>query len=275
MDLPFHRLFSMPAFEGLRITRHYCNKNPEVEINDIIQIIQNVEADANSFDLEAAKHLHGFVCQGIDIFGGEYYQCCINDVILHRQPSWAKLMRLGRTRFVKKLSRDESSIFRQAGLLMSPPSDEVIKWWDDLSGRVRLAIDTAKMEQARKAEKLTLDHERERLKLLGITEEPIWTAIEDNTAGYDVQSYNKNDYGLINRLIEVKSTIASPLRFNVSRNEWEQAIKFDNAYIFHIWDMKPINPILYERAASDVAPHIPSDNEKGKWTNALIPLNIS
>lgn len=117
------------------------------------------------------------------------------------------------------------------------------------------------------------------MKSLGITEEPVWTAIEDNTAGYDVLSYEKNDFGLINKLIEVKSSMASPLRFFVSRNEWEQAVKFGDAYHFHIWDMKqtkPIqsNPILYERMAADIAPHIPNDNAKGKWKNAEIPLHI-
>ncbi len=274
MDIPFHRLFSMPAFEGLRITRHYCIKNPDMAISEITHLIIHVEADASSFDMEASQYLHNIIGDTTNVSGQRYYQCCINDVILHRQPAWAKLMTLGRTRFVKKLNRDESSMFRQAGLLMSPPTDDVIKWWDNLSGRVRLINDALKLEQARRAEKCSLDYERQRLKALGITNEPVWTAIEDNTAGYDVQSYEKNDYGPINKLIEVKSTVASPLRFYVTRNEWEQAVKFGDAYVFHIWDMKQVKPILYEKTVSDVAPHIPNDNAKGKWKNAEIPLNI-
>lgn len=45
-------------------------------------------------------------------------------------------------------------------------------------------------------------------------------------------------------MIEVKSTIASPLRFIVSRNEWEQADKFGPAYLFHVWDMQKNPPVL-------------------------------
>jgi len=274
MDVPFHRLFSMPAFEGLRVTRFYCIKNPDMGIDEIVKLILHVEADASSFDLEASEYLHKIVGNTANVTGQEYYQCCINDVILHRQPAWAKLMTLGRSRFVKKLERDDCSMFRQAGLLKSPPTDDVIKWWDELSGRVRLVTDAAKMEQARKAEKYSLDHERKILKALGIITEPVWTAIEDNTAGYDIQSYEKNNYGLINKLIEVKSTVASPLRFYVTRNEWEQAVKFGEAYNFHIWDMKKTKPVLYERSVSDVAPHIPNDNAKGKWKTAEIPLSF-
>lgn len=274
MEIPFHRLFSMPAFEGLRVLRGYIIKNPEYQISEIIQLIGNIEADANSFDLEASEYLHSIVALDADLAGAAYYRRCVRDTVLHRQPVWAKLMTLGRTRFAKKLARDEQSMFRQAGLLHNPPSDDVIQWWDELTGQVRLVQNIAKLEQARAAEKLTLDYERERLQALGINEEPVWTAIEDNTAGYDVQSYEKNAYGLVNKLIEVKSTVASPLRFYVTRNEWEQAVTFGEAYHFHIWDMKQHPPILYTRTMANVAPHIPTDKAKGKWKNAEIPLNI-
>jgi hypothetical protein len=64
----------------------------------------------------------------------------------------------------------------------------------------------------------------------------------------------------------------SPLRFIVTRNEWEQAEKFGPAYLFQVWDMQKAPPVLYERTSEQVAAHIPSDNEKGKWKTAEIPL---
>lgn len=73
-------------------------------------------------------------------------------------------------------------------------------------------------------------------------------------------------------MIEVKSTVISPLRFIVTRNEWEQAEKFGPAYVFHVWDMQKTPPVLYERPSAQVAMHIPSDNENGKWKTAEIPL---
>jgi hypothetical protein len=90
-------------------------------------------------------------------------------------------------------------------------------------------------------------------------------AIEDNTVGYDVLSYELSQYGLNNVLIEVKSTVASPLRFIVTRNEWDEAQKFGDAYVFHVWDLDKNPEILHVRTSAQVAPHIPADNQQGKW----------
>jgi hypothetical protein len=73
-------------------------------------------------------------------------------------------------------------------------------------------------------------------------------------------------------MIEVKSTTASPLRFVLTRPEWEQAKKSGPAYIFHVWDMAKDPPVLYVRTTAQIAPHIPTDNEKGKWSRADIPI---
>jgi hypothetical protein len=129
------------------------------------------------------------------------------------------------------------------------------------------------MVQARAAEQLTIDYEIKRLKEVGIDKAPIWKGLDDNFAGYDVLSYDKGEFGLLNRMIEVKSTTASPLRFFLSRPEWEQALKAGPAYFFHVWDMAKNPPVLYVRTSAQIAPHIPSDNEKGKWSNAEIPLS--
>jgi len=75
-------------------------------------------------------------------------------------------------------------------------------------------------------------------------------------------------------MIEVKSSVASPLRFIVTRNEWDQAAKFGPAYLFHVWDMARSPAVLYERTSAQVAAHIPSDNDKGKWKLAEISLGI-
>ena len=75
-------------------------------------------------------------------------------------------------------------------------------------------------------------------------------------------------------MIEVKSTVSSPLRFILTRNEWDHAVKAGAAYLFHVWDMTMKPPMMHERTVAQVAPHIPSDNEKGKWKTADIPLGI-
>ena len=113
-------------------------------------------------------------------------------------------------------------------------------------------------------------YEVKRLVQLGMNMSPVWMSIEDNTAGYDIQSFDLGAEGPVTRLIEVKSTIASPLRFWLSRNEWEIAKKFGAAYFFHVWDMQ--GPQLHERTVVDIQPHIPSDNERGRWANVQIPV---
>ena len=183
-------------------------------------------------------------------------------------------MMQGTIRFYSALERDEQSLFRETGILGEPPDDDFVEWWDDLVGELRLIGDLERMVRARAAERLTIAHETERLKREGIEGVPKWTGLDDNTKGYDVQSLDRVGNTIANKLIEVKSTIASPLRFRLTRNEWEQAVKFGPAYVFHIWDMLKEPPILYVRTVEQVAPHVPTDGEKGKWKDVEIPVGI-
>ncbi len=264
----------MSAFEGLRTLRAQHADSPDLSIEEVMVIVKRIHPDALTFDWEAAALLYEIVDSATPLEPVPFFRGCIEGVLFDRLPIWVKLMALGRKKFTNKLSRDERSMFRQAGLLIDPPTDIVIEWWDKVTGQVRLEKDRVKLNQAREAEKLSLEIEEKRLISIGVDKKPKWIAIEDNTAGYDVLSYEVNNYGLINRLIEVKSTIASPLRFYLTRNEWEQAIKYGDAFCFHIWDMNQNPAILHERSVSDIAPHVPQDNEKGKWKNAEIPVNI-
>jgi hypothetical protein len=268
----------MPAFEGLRILRVYVDQQPGKAVGDLAALIHRVESDAPSYDLEAAVVLHEIVAKDAPYQGVGFYRKCLGSVLLVELPEWAKLVTLGRGRFIKRLKavefRDVRSLFRQAHLLDEPPEDDDIAWWDELQGHVRSQQSVETMKRARIAEQLTLNRERELLRKAGIDKPPRWMAIEDNTVGYDVLSYTKGEYGLLNKLVEVKSTIASPLRFYVSRNEWEQAQAFGEAFVFHVWNLQPNPPILHERTVDQVSPHIPHDNEKGEWKNVLIPINI-
>lgn len=267
------RVFSLSCFEGLKLVREYAAKYPDHTSTELITLIEHVEADGASLDLEAAVYLGTIVDNGSELDGQIFYQSCIKAVILRHQPIWSKTMRHGRKRFIRTLDRGDQDIFAAAGLMDDPLSNDVVIWWDDVSGYARLIHDRGKMEQGRQAELLTLAHEKERLEGIGINQAPEWPGLDDNFAGYDVLSYDQGEHGVVNRMIEVKSTTASPLRFMLSRNEWSQAEKVGDSYIFHIWDMAKATPILHVRSVSDVSPHIPSDNGKGSWTVATIPLS--
>lgn len=275
-----NRLFSLSCFEGLRLIRQYSEQHPSLSPHEIVDLVLSVEADAVSLDMEAAMHLHASVAVDCPLDGEQFYQGCIKAVVIAHQPIWAKSMRQGRMRFIDSLvdnpksKDDDLDVFSAAGLLRNPPSEEVVAWWDDILGHARLAVDIEKMVQARKAESLTIDREKKRLAELGIERLPEWKGLDDNYAGYDVLSFDLKDGVEINIMIEVKSTVASPLRFYLSRNEWSTADQIGDNYKFHIWNMALDTPELYERTVEQVRPHIPSNNEKGKWSNAEIPLGI-
>jgi len=280
-SLSTERLFSLACFEGLRLIRQYSLDHPGKPPPELVELVIKVEADAESLDMEAALHLHESVDADCPIDGEPFYQSCIKAVVVRHQPIWAKSMRQGRMRFIGSLVEDAKSrdddldVFAAAGLLSDPPSAEVVTWWDDILGHARLATDIEKMAQARKAESLTIESEIERLADLGIDKRPEWKGLDDNYAGYDVLSFDIKDGIEVNKMIEVKSTIASPLRFFLSRNEWKKADEIGEAYTFHVWNMAVDPPKLYVRTVEEVRPHIPSDNEKGKWSNADLPLSIS
>lgn len=277
---PFSRLFSMPAFEGLRMLRQYEADRPASAPDELVRLITKVEATATSLDLEAAVYLHQQVAKGAPFQSVEFYRSCITAVILLDIPDWAKLVTLGRGIFIKRLGdeefRDIRSVFREARLLDMPATLDDIAWWDDLQTHVRLQKDLEFNKRSREAELLSLERETAELSKLGIDKLPIWMAIEDNTVGYDILSYLPSQFGTKNKLIEVKSTIANPPSFTLSKNEWEQARKFGDAFYFQIWVFVPGKaPVFFEKTVAEVAPHIPMNLGKGKWKNAIVPVKLA
>lgn len=276
MTIPsIERVFALSAFEGVRLIRIYAAKQPKTPLDELLKIIDRVEADAHNLDLEASAYLHGLVEVECPLDGDGFYQACISAVVTKHQPAWCKAMRQGRMRFLDSLDTNDKDVFVAAGLARHPPSLGLVNWWDTVTGFARLITDIEKLAQGRRAEQLSMDYETKRLIGLGIGLMPEWKGLDDNFAGYDVLSYDLGEFGPISRLIEVKSTITSPLRFILTRHEWDEALKFGSAYHFHVWDLGKLPPVLYERTAAQVAPHIPQDNEKGKWKSAEIPVGTT
>jgi hypothetical protein len=273
VSLPFERVFSMGAFDALRTYRRQTAATPTLEAGELINLAQTVVGDATGLDFVAAIEIHPIVLSSAPHEPAhEFYRHCIFDVVMAQKMGWGRVITLGRRRFYSTLERDEQACFRAARLMDDPPTSEIVEWWDRLELAMRAAGDAARKERSRVAEKLTFDYEVAELARLGIVLEPKWIAVDDNTVGYDVLSFRVGASGIVNLLIEVKSTIASPLRFFVSRNEWEQAVKLGDSYVFYVWDLAVMPPRLYVRTKAQIAPHIPSDQQRGKWTNVEIPL---
>ena len=272
--IPTERLFSLSSFEAFRLMRPYSVKHPTLNTSELISLIEKIDADGASLDIEAGAYLGTLLGPDCPEDTESFYQTCIKAVLITHQPIWAKSLRQGRQRFVEQQDKNDQNVFAAAGLMENPPSLSVVSWWDDVVGHSRLITDKEKMDQARHAERLTIEGEQERLLAEGIFKQPEWPGLDDNFAGYDVLSYNQGKFGLVNKMIEVKSTTASPLRFFVTQNEWKQAVIFGGAYVFHIWDMAKEPPILYVRTVAEIKPHIPTNNQKGAWSSVAIPLSV-
>lgn len=267
------RLFSMSAFEGLRQVRVHRSQRPLLDRASLVDLIRQVDPDGGTYDYEAAFELDVVVnSDGSTTDAALFYQTCIADAIPAFRPVWNRVLALGRKKFAQKLTRDEEQCFRVAGLLDDPPTPPIVEWWDRTAGSARLAADQARLLRARGAERLSFELECNRTRYLGIEEVPQWIGFEDNTVGYDIRSFDLLSGSVVARLIEVKSTIMSPLRFRLSRNEWEAAVKFGASYHFHVWDLSSSPPRLHERTVGDVQPHIPTDNGGGRWENVEIPV---
>src|SRR5207247_1924582 len=116
-------------------------------------------------DFVAAFDLHILVHEEASPnFASVFYRHCIEAIVLSQCVAWAKIIPLGREILSKQLSRDETQCFRSAQLIETSPTDDIVEWWDRLVGLLRLETDQQKLARARNAERLTLQHERRRLK---------------------------------------------------------------------------------------------------------------
>lgn len=265
----FERTFSMATFEALRLIRQERAEHPGVAALEIVEIIRQVRANNANHDFEAALALDALVVDDVvTVDTIEFYRLCIEACVFAHRPLWVKTIPYGRKSFVQKLGRDEAQCFEASGLMDDPPTETIISWWDSISGRTRSQSDLEKMRQARAAERLSLDYEQARLDKLGIDRRAVWMSIDDNWAGYDILSYDLGPTGITSRMIEVKSTIASPLRYFLSRNEWNVCRKVGGAYHIHIWDMTTGK--LFIRTGADIAEHIPEERGAGKWATLEI-----
>ena len=263
----------MSAFEAVRVLLRMKSQYPNENIESLRFLAQRWEQDATSLDFQGGFQLYKYFeedATGATDIG--FYQRCVEQVILNGRPAWTKMITLGRERFLEQLTRDEIQCFRLAGLLDIPASKDTIDWWDRFSALVRAESDDNRTKQGRGAELLTLKVEKHRLERLSIQRTPELVSFEDNTAGYDVLSFDAGEVQPISRLIEVKSTTRLPLRFFLPRNEWEQAKRFMGSYYFYIWYVGASTPRLLIKSVNDISDSIPEDNGTGTWTNVEITI---
>ena len=137
-----------------------------------------------------------------------------------------------------RIDREVRQCFRTAGLLEDEPDKDVVLWWDLLCHEIRGIQNFDNFMQGRLAEQKSFQYEKERLRRLGISAEPKWQAIDDNTLGYDILSFKEGGEFPARLLIEVKSSSRNPPAVIISRNEWIKANQAGDSYVFHFWDIR-------------------------------------
>src|ERR1044072_1713742 len=264
----------MSAITPLIDLRRYMLKNDGISPQEAAGALLEIDETFVASDHQAALELHGVLTSDLqfDDFTGDLRRA-LAQIVTTLRPQWAKRVFLGRARFLSERDRIDIEVrqcFRTAGLLVDQPTDDVVRWWDRLCHDIRGIQNFENFVQGRIAEQKSLAREKERLRQLGIVLEPKWQAIEDNTLGYDILSFKAGGEFPTQLLIEVKSSSRNPPTIIVSRNEWEQAKKAGDSYLFHIWDVRADR--LYECGVETIRPHIPSDQGEGERTNVAVPI---
>lgn len=261
----------MSAFVALIGLRRYLHDHPETPIEEAVVSLQRSDADLSAADFTGALRLHDQLARDVDFSNPTVgLRVGLGILIETHRPWWCRFFPHGRQRLATALTNDELQTFRSAGLFDEQPPADVVEWWDAFASLMRSANDEMLNAQGRHGERLSLAYERKRLASLGITEEPKWVALDDNSAGYDIQSYDRTEYGVKNRLIEVKSSKRSPPRMILTRGEWETAVTYGEAYSFHLWQVT--SEELTVLTVSDIAQHVPEDRANGRWLELEIQV---
>jgi len=193
----------------------------------------------------------------------------ISDFIVHASDSWISLIPRGRKECIAYMPADVLACFQSAELLISPPSDDVVLWWDQQSQMVRNNQVLSSLSIGRIGEKLTIKYEKMRTQIM-----PIWKSIESNLAGYDVLSFLEEG-STVRLAIEVKTSERSidTATASITRNEWDTAIESKH-YLFHFWLLSDVYQKLAILTTEDISFHIPKDQGLGRWKDTMIDFKL-
>lgn len=261
-----NRILAMSAFEAAYVIRTFRKTNPELSTAELIATVRAVRADFYPHDYEAGKNIEERIPPHIITPLEAFFSAAIDAVIADRSPLWARLAPAGRNHVLQAIGVNGVQCLRSAGLLGF--DTRATMWWDALASANRGERDARLLAQGREGERLSLAYENERLRSEGISRDPVWVAIDDNTVGYDILSYAWHGGGEVNRLIEVKTSRANPPRMILSRNEWRTAEQYGATFEFHLWNLN--SEALRIFTVDEIRLHIPSDNGAGSWESVEI-----
>ena len=198
------------------------------------------------------------------------WRSVLKDYILCSKPAWAHRIPAGRKEAFIFMQDEEKRCFLEAKLMISPPSSDVVMWWDEIAKNERENVNEQLNVTGRVGERLTIEYEQQRT-----GKQPIWQSIETNLVGYDLIS-QRDEKSTDEILIEVKTSVCDleHAKMSVSRHEWEVANYQYNykRYFFYLWCLSEGKKLAIISVA-DINEHIPSESGNGHWSSISIPFN--
>lgn len=266
------RCFRMSAVNALDRLQTYALAHPSLGLERCAAVLRAGLASASTFDYEQAIAIMRHCPAIVRIDDGPRVtrlRAIVSALVLHVGPSWKWLLPLGRRYLSGHLNPDAKQVFDVAGLYGSSDDPLVRAWWDAVAHSIRGESGESRMDLGRCGEDLTVEREKGILAGAGrgdLRIEPF--GFEDNTLGYDVRSFTVAGGKVRPKYIEVKATERHPLRFYLSRNEWQAAERYGDDYFVHLWHLP--SKELIEISFGQLSIHVPIDRGRGEWERAII-----
>lgn len=185
-----------------------------------------------------------------------------------RRPAWSSLALRGRGA-LNCANANILQCFRESGL-MDSLDNNTVQWWDDVRSQVRGHRNDNLGAIGREGERLSVDHETRRI---GVA--PRWVSLEDDFAGYDIQSWTDGSRSQ-QMVIEVKASTQSFnfAEMHLTAHEWS-VLSGGGMSVIHLWSGVRSSPVLCIASPSILCKHIARNHGSGRWESVAIPFQAA
>lgn len=266
-DVDWASMLRPSVVSGLVRLRKRIAESPGLTADEARKVLL-ASYDNSGVDFDGAISMHEMISVGLTE-GPGIFRAAITMVVERSAPPWSALLRRGRDA-LRGLDPDTVACFDRAGAFAHIPEPDVLLWWDALAAKAYADRDLDLCTRGREAERRSLEYERLLIKDLPGAPTPVWRALDSNLAGYDVLSSMMLAGALRPKLIEVKGSARLPLRFHVTRNEWDTAIRNPQTYFFQVWHLATDH--MVELSVDEAKAHMPLDRGCGLWQDVVVDL---
>ena len=258
-------------YAGIEIARE-CARSGRGPLESLGHIRQG-NADRTSFDYPSASEIacmHSWQVFSADSNVKAAFRVTLKHLIEATRPFWIRLLPGGRGKVIDTLDADTRQCIHIADLLGF--DDASVAWWDAVTILGREWDIQERLQIGREAERRSMA--RERLLLKETNMHPIWVAVDDNAAGYDIKSWCPelpHTGDPIERYIEVKGTSLFGT-VHITRREWEFAEMHPHHWELQVWLKVRGTPTILK--VSDLRQHIALNQGSGRWSEIEIPSDV-